>query len=136
MRQLDHTFLKILRMIIEINFYASLTLVIVGCGISLSDNYTLFDFNTELYGELGANLRVIMVYLAFTSMIIFGFCYITQQYHYYLLVGIFLLLMEPALVFYGQVNNVEIDPDLDPFFIYTGLSHLLFGFLPNTLKPA
>lgn len=136
MRPLNHTPLKLLYMVIEVNFYASLTLVIVGCGISLSDNYTLFDFNLELYGELGANLRVIMVYLAFTSVIIFGFCHITQQYHYYLLAGIFLLLMEPALVFYGQVNNVEIDPDLYPFFIYTGLSHLLFGLSPNTLKPA
>lgn len=136
MRHLNYTLLKVLHMVIEVNFYASLTLIIVGCGISLSDNYTLFDFNIELYGELGANLRVIMVYLAFTSVIIFGFCYITKQYHYYLLVGIFLLLMEPALVFYGQVNNVEIDPDLYPFFIYTGLSHLLFGLLPNTLKPA
>lgn len=136
MRHLNLKLLNILRMFIELNFYASLTLVIIGCGISFSDNYTLFDFNTELYGELANNLRIIMVYVSFTSIVIFGFCYFTRQYHYYLLVGIFLLLMEPALIFYGQVNNVEIDPDLEPFFIYIGLSHLLFGFLPNLFKSA
>lgn len=115
------------RYLIEANFYFSLVILIFGSSVSLSDDYTLFDFNTDLYGELAINLRMMMVYLAFSSLLIFGYCFLTKNFAYYLLVGFFLVLMVGSLKFYGQVNNVEIDPNLDLFFFYTGFSHLLFG---------
>lgn len=121
--------LKITYHIIEANFYFSLVILTFGSAISLSDTYTLFDFNTDIYGELANNLRIMMVYLAFSSALIFGYCFLTKHFQYYLLVGFFLILMVGSLKFYGQVNNVEIDPNLDPFFFYSGFSHLLFGWM-------
>ena len=118
-----------LRYLIEANFYFSLAILICGSAVSLSDTYTLFEFNTEVYGELATNLRIMMVYIAFTSILIYGFCFLTGSYQYYLLVGFFLIVMVGSLHFYGEINNVEIDPDLDTFFFYTGISHALFGAL-------
>lgn len=31
--------------------------------------------------------------------------------------------------FYGEINDVEIDEDFPLFFLYTGLSHILFGVM-------
>ncbi len=115
------------RLLIEANFYFSLVIVIFGSAVSLSDDYTLFQFNADIYGEFANNLRLMMVYVAFTEVLIFGCCFVFKQYQYYLIVGLFLLTLIPALAFYGQINNVEIDPDLDIFFFYTGASHFLWG---------
>jgi hypothetical protein len=117
------------RLLIEANFYFSLVIVIFGGAVSLSDNYTLFQFNADLYGEMANNLRIMMVYLAFTEALIYGYCFVTKQYHYYLLVGLFLMTMVPGLAFYGQVNDVEIDPNLDIFLLYAGMSHFLWGVM-------
>lgn len=115
------------RLLLEANFYFSMAILVFGSAVSLSSSYTLFEFNADIYGELANNLRIMMVYLAFTELLIFGYCFITQQNQYYLIVGMFLLTMIPGLAFYGQVNNVEIDPNLDIFFFYTGVSHFLWG---------
>ncbi len=118
---------RYLRLLIESNFYFSLVVLIFGAAVSLSDTYTLFEFNADLYGELANNLRIMMIYLALTEVMIFGCCFITKQYQYYMLVVVFLITIIPGLAFYGQVNNVEIDPNLDIFFFYTGVSHVLMG---------
>lgn len=123
-----------IRLIIEANFYISLIIFIVGCASSLIDDYTLFEFNTDIYGELANNLRIMMAYLALSEILVFGFCAFTGQYHYFLLVGFFLISVVPGLVFYGVVNNVEIDPDLSVFFLYCGVSQLLRGAL-SKIKP-
>lgn len=123
-----------MRLLIEANFYFSLVVLIFGSGVSISDRYTLFQFDSEIYGELANNLRIVMVYVAFTEILIFCFCFLTQQFQYYLIVGLFLMAMVPAFAFYGEVNNVEIDPDLTPFFLYTGISHFLRGLITK-VKP-
>lgn len=127
MTEIKTTALNWGKYLIEANFYFSLVILIAGSGVSLSSTYTLFEFNEAVYGELANNLRMIMVYLAFTEILIFVYCYVTRHYHYYLLVGFFLIVMVGSLSFYGEVNNVEIDPNLDLFLYYTGFSHALFG---------
>jgi len=34
-----------------------------------------------------------------------------------------------SLTFYGEMNAVAIDASFSPFFLYTGLSHILFGMV-------
>ncbi len=44
-------------------------------------------------------------------------------------VGFFLILMIGSMAFYGQINAIEIDENFPLFFLYTGLSHILFGVM-------
>lgn len=109
----------------------SVMLLIVGSLLSLSDRYSLFDFNQELYGELINNIRIIMVYLALTEIAICIYCMVRKNTQAFVLVGFFLILMLGSVYFYGEINDVEIDEDLYLFFLYTGVSHILFGILSN-----
>lgn len=127
MRAMTANSVQYARYVIEANFYFSLAILIFGSAVSVSDSYSIFEFNADIYGELANNLRIMMIYLAFTALLVFVYCFITKQNQYYLLVGFFLIAMIGSLEFYGQVNNVEIDPNLDTFFFYTGVSHFLFG---------
>ena len=44
-------------------------------------------------------------------------------------VGFFLILMIGSIEFYGEINAVAIDENFSLFFLYTGLSHILFGVM-------
>ena len=48
--------------------------------------------------------------------------------------GVFLILMIGSMEFYGEINDVEIDEDFPLFFLYTGLSHILFGVMVGIEK--
>jgi len=49
-------------------------------------------------------------------------------------VGFFLILMIGSMEFYGEINTIEIDENFPLFFLYTGLSHILFGIMVNIEK--
>lgn len=115
--------------VVDANFYLSLIVMIFGSAFSLSEQYTIFEFNVDIYGELANNLRAIMGYLAFTEILIFFLCFLTKQYQHFILVGFFLLAMIGSLQFYGQINSVEIDVNLYWCLLYAGLSHILFGVM-------
>jgi hypothetical protein len=36
--------------------------------------------------------------------------------------------------FYGEINTIEIDDNFPLFFLYTGISHILFGVMANIEK--
>lgn len=113
--------------VVDINFYISLVVMIMGSAFSLTENYSIFEFNVDIYGELANNLRSIMAYLAFTEIMVFFYCFMTKQYQHFVLVGFFLLMIIGSLTFYGQINNVETDPNIDWCLLYAGLSHIAFG---------
>jgi hypothetical protein len=127
MRDISATAVKCAAYVIEANFYISVALVILGGACSLTDNYSIFEFNVAIYNELANDLRVIMGYLGFTEVMVFFLCLMTKQYKFYLLVGFFLLMMIGSVEFYGQLNTVEIDPNIDIWLFYAGVSHILFG---------
>ncbi len=77
-----------------------------------------------------------MMYLAFTEAVVVGYCLATKNFKAMILVGFFLILMIGSLEFYGEVNTVAIDPSLPLFFLYTGVSHLLFGVKATLAKAA
>ena len=122
------------KLIVEINFCISVLVLIVGSALSVSDNYSIFEFNEDLYGALDNNLRMIMLYLAITEAVILGYCLARKNFQVMIPVGVFLILMIGSMEFYGQINTVAIDESFPLFFLYTGLSHILFGVIPYIEK--
>lgn len=121
--------LQSIKFLLEANFYISVIVLIAGGILSISGSYSFFEFNEDLYGALDNNLRLIMVYLAITETVILGYCFFRKNFQVMIPVGFFLILMIGSMAFYGQINAIEIDENFPLFFLYTGLSHILFGVM-------
>jgi hypothetical protein len=115
--------------LVAINFYIAVLVLAGFCLLSISDGYSVFDFNSDLYGALDNNLRMMIVYLGMIELVVFFYCWLSKKFQVMTLVGFFLILMIESIQFYGEVNTVEIDESLPLFFLYTGLSHLAFGIM-------
>jgi hypothetical protein len=123
--------LQSIKFLLEVNFYISVIVLIAGGILSVSGSYSFFEFNEDLYGALDNNLRLIMVYLAITETVILGYCFFRKNFQVMIPVGFFLILMIGSMAFYGQINAIEIDENFPLFFLYTGLSHILFGVMAS-----
>lgn len=123
-----------IKFLIEANFYFSVVAVIGGGILSATESYSIFEFNEELYGALDNNLRMIMVYLAITECVILSYCIFSKNFQSMIPVGFFLILMIGSMEFYGKINSVAIDENFPLFFLYTGISHILFGALNDVEK--
>jgi hypothetical protein len=108
--------------------------LIAGGILSVSGSYSFFEFNEDLYGALDNNLRMIMVYLAITEGVILVYCFFRKNFQVMIPVGFFLILMIGSMEFYGEINSIEIDDKFPLFFLYTGLSHILFGVMAGIEK--
>ena len=126
--------LQSIKILIEVNFYISAVVLIAGGFLSVQGSYSIFEFNEELYGALDNNLRMIMAYLAMTETVILVYCFFRKNFQVMVPVGFFLILMIGSMEFYGQINAVEIDKNFPLFFLYTGLSHILFGVMVGIEK--
>ena len=113
----------------KINFYISAIVLVGGCLLSATENYSIFEFNEDLYGAIGNNIRVIMVYLAINELAILLYCFLTKNARIMFAVGLFLILLIGSLEFYAEINAIEFDQNLRLFFLYTGISHLVYGFI-------
>ena len=113
----------------KINFYISAIVLVGGCLLSTTENYSIFEFNEDLYGAIGNNIRVIMVYLAINELAILLYCFLIKNARIMLAVGFFLILLIGSLEFYAEINAIEFDQKLRLFFLYTGISHLVYGFI-------
>ncbi len=123
-----------LRILIELNFYCAVAILIGASFLSINDEYSLFIFNEDLYGALDNNLRMIMVYLALTECVVLFYCFVTKNFRFMMPVGFFLILMIGSMEFYGEINTVAIDEHFPIFFMYTGMSHILFGVMADIEK--
>jgi len=126
--------LTILKWLVEINFYLSVVVLIAGSVLSVSENSSIFEFNVDLYGPLANNLRMMLIYLAFTEVFLFAGCFLLGKTQFFMLLGFSLVLMTGSLEVYSVINDIEVDPDLSIFFTYTGLSHIAYGLLAYILK--
>ena len=126
--------LEIIKFLFEINFYISVIVLIGGGILSASGSYSFFEFHEDLYGALDNNLRMIMVYLAITESVILGYCFFRKNFQVMIPVGFFLILMIGSMEFYGEINSIEIDENFPLFFLYTGISHILFGVMAGIEK--
>jgi hypothetical protein len=118
-----------IKFIVLANYTISVLVLIVGSLLSVTGGYAIFEFNEDLYGALDNNLQMMMVYLAMTEAVIVGYCLFTKHFQLMIAVGFFLILMIGSIEFYGEINTIVIDSNFYLFFLYTGVSHLLFGIL-------
>jgi FtsH-binding integral membrane protein len=125
---------QVSKFLVDANFYLSLLLLLYGGFTGITENHAIFEFNDDLYGAMHNNLRIALLYLAMTEVVICLFCLFTKQPKMMLFVGCFLLMMLGSLSVYGKVNTVPIDSNLPLFFLYTGISHVLFGFIASLPK--
>lgn len=121
--------MRIIKFFADANFYLSVLILIYGGVTAVSEHYAVFDFNEDLFGAMHNNLRMALLYLGMTEIVICLYCYITNQPTLMLFVGYFLVMMLGSLAFYGKINSVPIDNDMPAFFLYTGISHIIFGLL-------
>jgi hypothetical protein len=121
--------LQSIKFLLEVNFYISVIVLIAGGILSVSGSHSFFEFNEDLYGALDNNLRMIMVYLAVTEVVILGYCFFRKNFRVMIPVGFFLIMMIESMALYGEINSVMIDENFSLFFLYTGLSHILFGVM-------
>jgi hypothetical protein len=114
---------------VDANFYLSVIVLVYGGLTAVTENYSIFEFNEDLFGAIHNNLRIALLYLGMTEVVICIHCFVAKQAKLMLFVGYFLVMMLGSLAFYGKVNSVPIDDDIYVFFLYTGLSHILYGWL-------
>ena len=126
--------LQSIKFLLEVNFYIAVIVLIAGGILSVSGSYSIFEFNVDLYGALDNNLRMIMVYLAITESVILGYCFLRKNFQVMIPVGFFLILMIASMEFYSEINSIEIDENFPLFFLYTGISHILFGVMVGIEK--
>ncbi len=119
---------------VEVNFYLSVMALFSGGFLGFWDSVPIFEFNTDLYGPLANNLRMMLIYLALTEVFLCVGCFFSGNTKFFILIGISLVLISGSLKFYSVVNDIAVDPNLSIFFIYTGLSHLVFGLLTYMQK--
>ncbi|MFI3220003.1 MAG: hypothetical protein QX189_12945 [Methylococcales bacterium] len=127
-------FFHSLDVIVAVNFIISVIYLITGTLLSLSDRYSFFELNQDLYGEFVSNFKVTLLYLAITELIICAYCFFSKKNECFILVGFFLVLMIGSIYFYSKINNIELDDNLSLFFLYTGVSHIIFGIMSDVKK--
>jgi hypothetical protein len=57
-----------------------------------------------------------------------------KRFQAIILTGFFLILITGSVEFYGQINEVPIDPDYPLFLLYIGIPHNLSGMPANIEK--
>ena len=126
-----------LKFLFDANFYMSIVVLVIGGVLCVTDNYVIFDFNEELYGVMAQNLKVMILYLGLSELFLCGYSFYASNRRVFLFAGLFYIFLTGSLPFYGEINTVEIDPNLSLFFIYIGVSHVLYGLweiLPSKVK--
>lgn len=120
--------MQVIKFITDANFYISVMVLVYGGLTAITVNYSVFEFNEDLFGAMHNNLRIALLYLAMTELVVCIYCFVAKQPKLMLFVGYFLIMMTGSLTFYGKVNSVPIDDDMPLFFLYTGISHIVYGW--------
>lgn len=126
--------MQVIKFFADANFYISVMVLVYGGLTAITEDYSVFEFNEELFGTVHNNLRIALLYLAVTEVVVCLYCFFTHQAKLMAFVGYFLIMMLGSLAFYGKINNVPIDADIPLFFLYTGISHIVFGLLSGVVK--
>ncbi|MGR9085997.1 MAG: hypothetical protein ACU841_02870 [Gammaproteobacteria bacterium] len=126
---MDGITLRSLKLLLTANFYISVILLILASIMSVSGGRTPFEFHDDLYGPLANNLKLMLVYLAVTEIFLCAYCYYSKNFKVLIVAGFFLILTSGSLTFYSVINGIAVDDDFFVFFLYTGLSHVVFGVM-------
>jgi len=124
---LNQKTLPLLSLMSAINFNGAVIFLLVVSLFSAAGSSLFFDNNSELYGPLAGNLRLMLIYLTLSQFAGYCFCSYSQNYRPLLPIGLFWLLLMGSIEFYGMVNQIPIDEDYGRLFLYLGLSNLFYG---------
>lgn len=133
-RSLANTSLCVVRILLQVNFNASVIFVLLASLLTLTGSELFFENNSDLYGPLANNLRLVLVYLFLVQLAVYGFYQMSSNYGAIVFLGAFLLILIGALDFYCTINQIEVDENYQSLFLYAGLSHFLYGGLCLLLK--
>lgn len=122
------------KFLVDANFYLSVIVLVYGGLTAITEDYSVFQFNEDLFGAMHNNLRIALLYLGMTEVVVCLYCFAAKQPKMMGFVGCFLLMMLGSLAFYGSVNSVAIDRTIPLFFLYTGISHILYGWFSGLLE--
>lgn len=128
-RVLARSSLNLMQLLLQVNFNASVIFLLLVSALTLSGSELFFENNQDLYGPLANNLRFVLFYLCLMQLAVYGFYHANHSHAAVLGLGIFFLLLIGSLEFYCSVNQIEIDANYQKVFLYTGLSHFLYGGL-------
>ena len=126
--------MQVTKFFVDANFYLSVIVLVYGGLTAITENYCIFEFNEDLFGAMHNNLRIALLYMAMTEVVVCLFCFVTNQPKMMIFVGYFLIMMLGSSAFYGEINSVPIDGDIFVFFLYTGVSHIVFGLFSGLEK--
>jgi len=126
---LSHQSIRCLLLVLRINFNASVIIVLVAGVMTLTGSELFFRNTVDLYGPLANNLRWVLMYLCLVQLAVYGFYQFSQNYTAVFALGGFILLLILSLEYYSSINQIEIDENFEPFLLYAGLSHVLYGGL-------
>ncbi|MGZ4960270.1 MAG: hypothetical protein ACXV7J_13535 [Methylomonas sp.] len=126
--------INLMKLIMAVNFNAAVIFLFIAGVLTAMGNNLLFEDQSELYGPMSNNLRLMLVYLCIVELTVYSYCHFGKNYQALLVLGIFLLLLAVSIEFYGAINEVPVDENYRWFFIYLGLSHMGFSLLIQTNK--
>lgn len=113
--------------LLRINLKASIIYLLIVSAISVTGSQLFFDDYSDLYGPMAGNLKLMLIYLCFTVLAVYGLSNFGEHLALLLALGMFLLLMAAGVEFYSEINQVPVDERYRWLFIYCGLSQLLFA---------
>jgi len=119
--------LNALQLVLQVNFNAAVITLLISGVATILGNPLFFTDNSDLYGPLANNMRLMMFYLCLIQLAVYSFYKLDNRPEALAALGIFLLLLIAALEFYCSINQIEVDDNYRQLLLYSGLSHLLFG---------
>lgn len=115
------------KILFQINFDASVIFLVIASIMTAAGSPFFFDDDSDLYGPMAGNLRLMLVYLTLMVLAVYSYCRFSTQFQGLLVLGVFLLLLTVSVEFYSTLNQVPVDENYRWLFLYLGLSHLAFG---------
>lgn len=126
--------INVLKLLLAVNFNASVIFLLIATVISALGGTLFFEDQSELYGPLASNLRLMLVYLSLTELSVYSFCRFNNSYQNLTLLGMFLLLLAVSIEIYSAINQIPVDENYRWFFLYLGLSHIGYGGMDTMNK--
>jgi hypothetical protein len=130
----NNKILPALKMLPAINFNAAVIFLLLVSLFSATGSTFFFDNNSDLYGPLASNLRLMLIYLTLSQFGVYCFCSLRQNYLLLMPVGLFWLMLIGSIEFYGMVNQIHIDENYRWLFLYLSVSNLMYGGLYSFSK--
>lgn len=118
--------LNVMKLILAVNFNAAVIFLFIVGVLTAMGNNLFFEDQSDLYGPMSNNLRLMLVYLCIVEAAVYSYCHFERSYQALLALGAFLLLLVVSIEFYGAINEIPIDENYRWFFLYLGLSHIGF----------